>query len=252
MMSLIKIENASVSFALFRADQRSLKKNLLESLAFGSIRFNDSEGFSIQSLRDINFTLIHGDRLGVIGPNGSGKSTLLRLIAGIYKPQKGSVKTEGNVTSIIEPGIGLDPFLTGYENIVSRIMLLTKGERKVDSQLIERVETISGLKSYLNLPVNVYSTGMTMRLNFAITIALEPEILLMDEWLSVTDRDFLQVAEEQMKRFVGQASIMVLASHDLELIRKVCTKVLVLDQGSTKYIGSVDDALNFYIKHSGS
>jgi ABC-type polysaccharide/polyol phosphate transport system ATPase subunit len=247
MHASIKVENLSVSFPLLRVDQKSLKKTLFKKVSFGKINFQSSQGYSVESLKGVTFDLNHGDRLGVIGSNGSGKSTLLRTLAGVYKPQSGSVKVDGEVTSIIEPSVGLDPFLNGYENIESRMVLLTKGLSIVNQSIIDKVEEISGLGHYLSLPLNTYSTGMIMRLNFAISIALRPQILLMDEWLSVTDKNFKTNAEKYMNEFVNSASILVLASHDLNLIGKICNKVLILKNGVPELFGPSEKVLRKYL-----
>jgi ABC-type polysaccharide/polyol phosphate transport system ATPase subunit len=242
----IKLNNCAVSFKIYGAQDLSLKKQIFSKIKISKLIGKFSSSVTVDALSGISFALKNGDRLGVIGGNGAGKSTLLRLLAGVYEPNVGLAKINGKIISIIEPSIGMDPFLTGYENIVARLMLLA-GDAKLDMpKITQRVEDICQLGEFLNLPIHTYSTGMIMRLNFAISISIDPEILLLDEWLSVADKDFTEIASHEMKGFVARSGIMVLASHNLDLISQNCNLGLVLCSGKQFFFGGVEEALNVY------
>jgi ABC-type polysaccharide/polyol phosphate transport system ATPase subunit len=247
MLTQINLQNVGLDFKIYGTNERSFKKKIATSMGIGKLQYLSDSSVKISALKNISFKLSHGDRLGLLGFNGSGKSTLLRVVAGVYHPTEGSLKVDGNVTSIIEPALGLDPFLTGYENINSRLMLLTGGKCVMDDEIINNIENISKLGEFLNFPVHSYSSGMIMRLNFAISIAIKPEILILDEWLSVTDKNFKSYAETEMNKFINQASIMVIASHDVALLQNTCNIGLVLRDGEMLFYGHIKDAIKEYL-----
>ena len=246
MSNQICVKNVGVLINPIGFHQRSLKKVFLSNFSIGRVLFDQNKSISVQALDDISFEVNQGDRLAVLGSNGAGKSTLLRVLAGVYAPTAGSIQVDGAVTSIIDHGIGLDPLLTGYENIESRLIMMTGGSYSADPSLFERVENVSNLGDFLHFPLYTYSTGMLMRLNFAISICSRPEILLLDEWLSVTDKDFSLPAQLAMKQFIDNSGIMVLASHNIDLLRSNCNYGLVLDKGKQVFFGHIEDAIYAY------
>ncbi|RYE72441.1 MAG: ABC transporter ATP-binding protein, partial [Oxalobacteraceae bacterium] len=184
----------------------------------------------VQALSDINLELRAGDRLGIIGHNGAGKSTLLRLLAGVYDPTSGEYARSGTVASLIDPSMGIEKDASGVENIMLRGLTMGLNRRQIEAMTPEVCE-FSGLGDYVHMPVRTYSTGMVMRLAFAICTSVPADILLMDEWLSVGDADFSAKAETRMRQMVAKSGILVLASHSPKLIAKECNRVMALSHG---------------------
>lgn len=241
----LKVESVSLAFRVYGVGGQSLKKDLISFGTGGRLGRDAGNHFVVQAISSLSFDLQEGDRLGIVGANGSGKSTLLRILAGIYRPQQGHVSAEGRISAIIDPSVALDPYATGYENIRSRAVLL--GVARRDHQAFaEKVAAISELGDYLAMPVHTYSSGMLMRLNFALSISIDPDILLLDEWLSVTDQSFNAKAEAHMRALVDKSRILVLASHNLALLERVCNRGLYLDRGQARFIGSMADTLAAY------
>ena len=247
----LKIDNISLTFPVYGADAKSIKKRLFFLGSGGKLSRGTRDRLEVQALKGVSFQLHEGDRLGIVGPNGSGKSTLLRVITGIYCPQVGKVKTSGKIVSVIEPNVALDPFATGIENIKTRAILFKVQKREV-ANFIQRVADLSALGDYLAIPVHSYSSGMVMRLNFALSVSVDPDILVLDEWLSVTDLSFQERAEEKMQRIIQDARILVLASHNLSLLKRVCNTGLFLNQGKIKAIGAIANVVSEYQAHSKS
>lgn len=226
----IQCNNVGVTFPIFNSNQRSFKKSIFGAASGGRIGSSDSGLVEVEALKNVSFSLSKGDRLALIGHNGSGKTTLLRVLAGAYKPTSGKFEKLGRVTSLIDPMMGMDGELTGIENINLRGLFLglTKSEiRNVTDEVID----FSELGDFINVPVRTYSSGMVLRLGFSISTAIRPEILLMDEWMSVGDESFKKKAEERLKEFISKAGIMVMATHDSELAHSVCNKTIKLEHG---------------------
>lgn len=179
------------------------------------------------ALRDLSLNLKSGDRLGVMGPNGAGKSTLLRVIAGIYAPTSGSIEVKGRIASLIDISLGMELEASGYENIRMRGVMMGLSLKQIKS-LEEEIADFTELGPYLNMPIRSYSTGMHMRLGFAVSTAVPADILLMDEWLSVGDEAFKIKAEKRLEDYVNKSSILVLASHSKETIEKLTNLQLLL------------------------
>ena len=228
-MASISLKNVSVNFPIYGAGANSFKKTLAASVTGG--RFGKETGIAVvQALSEINLELKSGDRLGLIGHNGAGKSTLLRTLAGIYEPSSGDFSRVGSVASLIDPSLGIEADATGMENIMLRGLVMGLSKREVD-QLLPGISDFSGLGDYLAMPVRTYSTGMMMRLAFAISTSVKADILLMDEWLSVGDAEFTEKAEQRMKDMVAGSGILILASHSPDLIAKECNRVARLEHG---------------------
>ncbi len=241
----LTLDHVSLIFRVYGIGARSLKKQLIAFGTGGRLARDAANHFVVHALNDLTIDLREGDRLGILGSNGSGKSTLLRTMAGIYQPHTGSVKSSGRIAAIIESGVGLEPYATGYENIRSRAVLMRVTNAEWPA-LAERVKEISELGDYLSMPVHTYSSGMLMRLNFALSISINPDILLLDEWLSVADQAFRAKAETLMKGLVDKTRILVLASHNLELLGRLCNRGLFLERGNVQFAGSMAGAIEAY------
>ena len=244
----LSVEDVCLRFRIYGVGSQSLKKQLLSFGTGGRLGRDTENHFFVQALSDLTFKLQTGDKLGIMGANGAGKSTLLRILAGIYRPQSGVVRSTGQIAAIIDPSVALDSLATGYENILSRARLLDVPRAK-HQRFTEQVREVSELGDYLSMPVHTYSSGMLMRLNFAMSVSIEPDILLLDEWLSVADQSFSEKAEEHMRSLVGKTRILVLASHNLDLLQRVCNKGLFLKDGQIACFGSIEDAVHAYNEH---
>lgn len=178
----------------------------------------------------LDLKLTSGDRLGVFGPNGSGKSTLLRLLAGIYPPTTGSLQVSGEIGTMLDLSVGIQPKQSGRENILFKCKLAHQSQNEA-KDIIEDACDFGGLRDSIDEPVETYSSGMRMRLAFSIATARRPEIMLLDEWLSVGDEEFKAKASKRFNELVAEANILVLASHSKILLEKHCNKFIVLDSG---------------------
>lgn len=193
----------------------------------------------------VSLRVNHGDRVGLIGHNGAGKTTLLRVIAGIYEPCRGRVEIEGRVAPIFDIAHGIDPESTGYENIRLRGLLLGMTPEEIDHRFDEIAE-FTGLGDFLRMPLRTYSVGMNARLAFAVSTAIEPDILLLDEGMVAGDTAFMEKADRRLEALVSRTRLLVLASHSETMLRKTCTKGVVMNRGRVAYEGTLDGAIEFY------
>ena len=235
-MASIEFKAVSVAFPIFNVESRSLKNKVLSISTGGKLGLDAKGVAEIRALDDINFVFKNGERVGLIGHNGSGKSTLLRALSGVYTPQRGSILIEGKTTSLIDISLGINPEFTGRENILIRGRLLGLTGDQIRDRTDEIIE-FTELGEFIDMPLRTYSTGMQLRLAFAISTTIEPEILLMDEWLSVGDENFKGKAEERMQHLADKSNILVIASHSAEQILKVCSRVVWLEHGNIKMDG---------------
>lgn len=244
-MASIHLNDVSVDFVLYQGSARSLKKTLLRTSTSGVLKHDAHHRVTVKALSNFSLTLEHGDRVGLIGGNGAGKTTLLRVLAGVYEPTAGRIRVEGRVTPLFDLGLGLDMDASGYDNIRMRAAYFgidaDEVERKMDD-----IAAFTELGDYLDLPVRTYSAGMTLRLAFAAATSVDPEILLMDEWLAVSDTKFLEKAQRRAEGFVNRSSIMVVASHVEDVLKRLCNKVLWLERGALHRFGPVEDVLAEY------
>jgi ABC-2 type transport system ATP-binding protein/lipopolysaccharide transport system ATP-binding protein len=241
----LSLENISVEFPIYSGNSRSLKKVLFNTTTQGNLARDARDRITVIALRDISLDLAHGDRLAVIGANGAGKSTLLKVLAGIYTPTTGRMMASGRVSALLTASIGLNMDATGRENIITRGMYMDIHPRDMRPHIDEIVD-FTELGYHIDMPVRTYSSGMMVRLCFAVATALRAEILLMDEWLGAGDAGFLAKARRRMEDFVAGTSILVLASHSLPLLQEWCNRAILLDQGRITAIGSVDDVAAAY------
>ncbi|CCD38275.1 O-antigen export system, ATP-binding protein [Candidatus Paraburkholderia kirkii UZHbot1] len=237
-MVFLKLQSCSLNLPVYGASNRSLKQMMLSAATGGRISADSRKLTVVEALRDVSLEVTAGDRVGLVGHNGAGKTTLLRLLAGIYEPSAGAFRSQGRVTSLLDLTLGLDYEATGYENIVLRGLIL--GASKADmTRLTPTIAEFSELGDYLNMPVRTYSSGMVLRLAFAIVTSVHADILLMDEWLSVGDAGFVKKAEAHMQEFVGKADILVLASHNAKIIEDLCNVIVELEHGTVKDVRRV-------------
>lgn len=242
----VEVRNLSLDFPLYHGSARSLKKSLVSA---ASDRVGVGGGRSdlvvVRALRDVGFSLAPGERLGLIGSNGAGKSSLLRALAGIYEPLRGEVLIEGTIAALVDPGQGMNGELTGRENIMlgGRYAGLSRARTR---QLVEDVEAFAQLNAFLDLPVRFYSAGMTVRLGFGLATAIAPQVLLMDEWFMAGDSAFLHKAQKRLETMVQAADILVLSTHQLNIIESWCSDVIWLDQGRIRMQGPPDEVLAAY------
>jgi ABC-2 type transport system ATP-binding protein len=248
-MAEFALENVGVEFALYETSARSLKKVAFRTAVGGLIGQSDKSSHTIvTALSDITLSLRDGDRVGVIGPNGSGKTTLLRVLAGIYHPTSGRFARTGNCVPLLDLGRGTEDDATGRENILLRGLFMGLTRDQIQEQTSQIAE-FSGLGDFLGLPLRTYSAGMVLRLLFSIATSIHPDILLMDEWIAAGDAEFRDRANQRLNDMVGRSKILVLASHNFDLLRGMCNKGLLLQGGKLARIGGIEEILAYYNEH---
>jgi lipopolysaccharide transport system ATP-binding protein len=241
----ITLDKVSVDFPLYHGSARSLKKTVF-AVASGRVGADRRRRVVVQALRDIDVRLNSGDRLGLIGGNGAGKTTLLRTIAGIYEPVRGRVRVEGSLNALLDPQLGMNMDLTGRENIMLR-GLYNGFTRPQIRTLEEDVQHFAELGEFLDLPIRLYSSGMMVRLGFALATAIRPQVLLMDEWFLAGDANFMAKARARLESFVRGAEILVLSSHQTPAVLAWCTRVIWMDQGRVRMDGPAQDVMDAYL-----
>jgi lipopolysaccharide transport system ATP-binding protein len=227
----ISAEGIVVSFPIFNAAHRSLKRTVLHATTGGRVARESESKVSVCALDRLSFHIKAGDRVGLMGHNGSGKTTLLRVLSGIYEPVYGRISVRGRVASLLDLSLGMDTEATGYENIRLRAILAGLSSADVQAKM-EDIAEFSELDEYLEMPIRTYSSGMMLRLAFAVSTSVEADILLMDEWLSVGDADFSEKAARRLEDLVDRTPILVVASHDRALIARMCNRVFRLEHGT--------------------
>jgi lipopolysaccharide transport system ATP-binding protein len=244
-MAKITLSNASVEIPIFNANGRSLTSRIIEVATGGRLDADPNGRVVVRALNGVSIELQEGDRIGLVGHNGAGKSTLLRVLSGVFVPTGGAAIIEGSVGSLIDLSLGINPEASGRENIFLRGVLLGLSKAEVKERFEEIVE-FSELGEFIEMPMRTYSSGMQLRLAFAVSTIVRPEILLMDEWLSVGDEGFKAKASERLTTVVEASKILVLASHSRELLEKVTHKVLWLEHGKVKMFGLSEEILSAY------
>lgn len=245
-MAFIDFQHVCVDFPIYNASHRSFKKRLIQVATGGRVAA-EKGCVVVRALEDLTFSLKDGDRVGLLGHNGAGKSTLLRLLSGVYAPSAGIARVEGSVGSLIDISLGIDPENTGRENVYMRGALLGMKKADITKRMDEMID-FSDLGDFFDMPVRTYSSGMHLRLAFAVSTIMRPEILLMDEWLSVGDEHFRHRAEARLKEMVQTTNILVIASHSRELIMNTCNRVLWLEHGRVNMDGDVNNIASAYFK----
>lgn len=244
-MSSVLLEDVSIEFRVYHGSQVSLKSNLLRWGTGGIIAANSKNHMVVKALSGISLKLRSGDRLGLVGHNGSGKTTLLRTIAGIYEPVRGYLRVEGAVSALLNISLGIDLEMSGYENIFIRGLYMGISREEILDK-IDQIMDFTELGDFINLPVRTYSSGMRLRLAFAVSTCTQPDILLLDELIGVGDSEFQSKAQERMNELAQRASIIVLASHQAAVIRRYCNKVALMNHGQLQMVGTPDEVLPVY------
>ena len=234
---MIDVDHVSMRFNLGIEKGFSLKQGFVD--LFNKEKRKNKKKNEFWALKDVNFKINKGEVVGFIGSNGAGKSTLLKVVAGVMKPTKGSVAAYGNICPMIELGAGFDPQLTARENIYLNGAVMGYSKELIDSKFDEIVE-FSELKDFLDVPVQNFSSGMTARLAFSIATIVDPEILIVDEILSVGDIAFQAKSEAKMLSMIGGGTTVLFVSHSLEQIKKLCDRVIWIEHGVVQKIGGKD------------
>jgi ABC-type polysaccharide/polyol phosphate transport system ATPase subunit len=249
-LAQIVLRNVVAEFPIY-GSALSLRNALFGRVVGGVLRRQRDAGkrVVVRALDNVSLTINHGDQLGIVGHNGAGKSTMLRVLAGIYEPSQGSIELEGRVSPLFSTSPGLDLDDTGYENIVTCGLMLGMTRKEIERKM-PQIEAFSELSGYLALPARTYSTGMLVRLGFAIATAIDPEILLLDEELGAGDARFARHAAERVSNLIERSSIMVFASHSEDLIRQMCNRAILLDHGRLIADGPTEDVLDMYARMS--
>ena len=227
---LVSARDLVVDFPIYGGKSRSLKSTVLRAATGGSIAADAGDRVVVRALDHVTFDLNEGDRVGLVGHNGSGKTTLLRVLAGVYEPVSGSISVRGRVASMLSITLGMDADATGYENIFLRGTILGLRKREI-AKMVDEVCEFAELGDFIYMPMRTYSAGMVMRLMFAISTNVQADIVLMDEWLDVGDAEFTEKAEKRLTEVVGNAKLLVIASHSPDVIKKTCTRVFHLEHG---------------------
>ena len=242
---VVELRDVSLRYRLAKQKLPSLKEYAIHWMK-GALEYED-----LWALREVSLALGRGESLGIVGRNGAGKSTLLKVISRVLKPTRGSVAVRGAVAPILELGTGFDHELTGHENVYLNALLLGRTRKEIDEKLDAIVE-FSGLHEFIRSPVRNYSSGMLARLGFAIATAWVPDVLILDEVLSVGDARFLRRSERRMEEFREQGTTILLVSHAVEAVRENCRRAIWLDKGRIEAHGPAGDVIDRYLAFSES
>lgn len=235
MPALLKFDHVTVQYPIYNSRSKSLRNQIVRITTGGRIEQEAGNVHIVTALRDANFELRHGDAVGLMGHNGAGKSTLLRTMAGVYTPVRGTVTREGRVATVLELGTGMDPELSGYENIVRMGMLLGMSPAEITERTKE-IEEFTQLGGFLELPVRTYSSGMATRLMFSVATSTKPDILLVDEIFGTGDSEFQAKAKSRMEELIRSVGVFVFASHSNDLITTYCNRFFFLEHGTIREI----------------
>ena len=240
----------NVLYPVYGARNRSLRDHLIRRVG-GKIAVGAVDRVIVTALQNITLSLRSGDRVALIGGNGAGKSTLLRVLAGILEPSAGEIDIHGQVSSLLDMSMGMDPEATGYENIIMRSVFLGATFTEAKARISE-IETFSELGDYLDLPMRTYSTGMSLRLSFAIAMAVQPKILVLDELIGIGDAAFAAKANARLQEVVSKLEILVIATHDMNTARNMCNRGLFLDHGRVVADAPVEEVIAAYEDHTSN
>jgi len=229
-MKRIVLKDVTLDFPVYNSSSRSLKSKLVSISTGGKIAIDTRDQPYVRSLDHVSYEISDGERVALVGQNGSGKSTTLRLLAGVYHPTFGQISTKGKIASLIDLSLGMDIDATGYENIYMRATIMGMSPHEIRKRIPE-IEEFTDLGEYLNMPFRTYSTGMQMRLAFAVSTCVNADILLMDEWISVGDVAFQEKAANRLNKLIESTPILIIATHSQDLVKKVCNRKIGLEHG---------------------
>ena len=237
----IIVDNVSMKFNLSKEKVDSLKDYIIKSIK-KEIKYNE-----FWALQNVSFTVEKGDRVGILGLNGAGKSTLLKVIAGVFKPTEGSVTKHGKMVPLLELGAGFDQQYTGKENIYLYGAMLGYSKEFIDEKYDEIVK-FSELKDFIDVPIKNYSSGMKARLGFSIATLISPDILILDEVLSVGDAKFRKKSEKKVLSMFDKGVTVLFVSHSLQQVQRLCNKAMILEKGKLIAYGDIDEVSEKYEK----
>lgn len=241
--TVIQVRDVSMHFNLMEEKVDSIKEYFVK-LIKGKLLYND-----FTALDHVSFDVMKGDILGFVGFNGAGKSTMLKILAGVLKPTSGTVTVKGNVAPLIEVGAGFDPELTARENIYLNGAILGFSKKFIEDKF-DSIIDFAELKDFVNVPVKNFSSGMYARLGFSIATAVQPDILIVDEVLSVGDFRFQKKCEERIQKMIGSGVTILLVSHDLNMIERLCNKVIWFNHGVIKDKGYAKDVCQEFKRYA--
>lgn len=247
-MALIELRTASLAFPIHNAHSTSFQLHLFNRLGGKLASYNNA--VVVRALRDVTLTIRDGERVGLIGHNGAGKTTLLRLLSGVYDPIEGELRVEGRISSFTDIALGMDPEASGLENIIFRCVFMGMSFSEARAKAPE-IADFSELGEYLKLPVRTYSTGMFVRLAFAISTSIRPEILIMDEMIGAGDAAFIDKATRRIGELLSEARILVMASHDPQILEALCNRIIWMDHGEVRADGRFKDVWPIYRQVAG-
>lgn len=249
MTASIRLRDISVTYSFRDPAIDSLRGKIVNLVGRRTKPLHD-EALDVRALKGVSLDIGEGERVGLIGTNGSGKSTLLKVLAGVLYPTEGEMLIQGRVNAIFDPALGMDPEASGIENIRIRCMLMRVAADQLDAKCAEIAE-FSELGVALRRPIKTYSAGMSVRLAFSVATAVEPEILVMDEWLSAGDARFVSKALNRMEGLVQASRMLVLASHSEHILTNWCTRLIWFNNGRLLEDGPPLEVLKNYKQHSG-
>ncbi len=229
-MAQVIARDLVVEFPIYGTKSRSLKNTFIRAATGGMLARDAADRVVVRAISNVSFEFREGSRVGIIGHNGSGKSTLLRVIAGAYEPARGTIDVTGKVASMLSLALGMEGEATGLENIFLRGAIMGLRPREIET-LVDSISEFSELGDYLHMPLRTYSSGMYMRLAFAISTSVPADVIIMDEWLSMGDTSFYEKAQKRLHEMIDRSKILFLASHDEKLIRKNCNTLIHLEHG---------------------
>lgn len=238
-MAKLEFDRVTVRYPIYNARSMSVRNHLVRLGTGGRIGAEAGNVVTVTALDDVSFSLSDGDCVGLVGHNGAGKSTLLRTMAGIYVPLYGKIVREGSIGTVFELGAGMDPELSGYDN-VTRVMMLLGRTKKDARETYDKIAQFTELGDYLDLPVRTYSAGMMTRLMFAVSTMYAPSILLIDEVFGTGDAEFQEKAKRRIETMIDAAKVLVFASHDTQLIKRFCNRIFKLEHGSVAEVPLTD------------
>ncbi|MBF0097344.1 MAG: ABC transporter ATP-binding protein [Magnetococcales bacterium] len=245
-MASVFLDQVCVDFPVYYGRQRSLRGTLLHWKIGGVLSRDLDNQFMVRSLDHVTVQFHDGDRIGLIGDNGAGKSTLIRIIAGILEPTSGEFTCQGSLASILTLATILDGEMTGYENINRALVLLGVAKNRW-SHLLNDIEQFTELGDFLSLPIKTYSSGMQLRLSFALMTLHQPDIVLLDEVFAAGDATFRDKAKARLEKITNNCGILVVAHHAMAEIQRLCNKVLWLERGKVHRFGSTESVVAEYL-----
>lgn len=238
-MASIKFTNVDLEFPVYDVSSLSLRKQIV-TFATGGLVSSKNGVTKVNALKHVSFEAKDGDSIGIVGHNGAGKTTLLRAIAGIYPPTAGEMQVVGRIGSVFELGAGLDYEVNGKQNIINLLLLHGKSYDYAKNSL-HRIVEFTELGDFIDLPIRTYSSGMLLRLMFAVATIEMPEVFLLDEMFSTGDAHFQEKSTKRIEEMMGESSIFVFASHDMTLLKKYCNRFFKMNHGKLIEVNSVDD-----------